>query len=235
MAGFFRRGGDQSNTITGIILLIVLLVFSGPNVLPIVLSRTLPFIYEGAPCGRLRTAENRAFHQSLIGRATTNPLTIRADASPIPQTNDGTLTITITIVNNTIGTVPIIFDPQQVIVGDAVNSSGVGLIFEPTSSIQTNGFRRTPGATTFVEADIRLLGPRQRCVHRVEFSGAQLDPVIRSGSARVRAYYRITGPGVIQPPAGGRAPIFQDQGLAIIPGGIILSEPALLAYQASAN
>lgn len=221
MLGFFRRGGDSSNTIIGIILLVMLLVFVGPNVIPGLLSRTFPFIDEGVPCGRLRQAENRANHQSLIGRSARNPLSIRVQPGVVPTTQDGSLRISIIITNNTIGTVPMVFDPNQVIVGDN-GSSGVGLIFTPTSpTLTTNNARTTGGLTTFPEATIRLLGPRQRCVHTVSFPFNQLDAAITSGQSSVRAYYRITGAGVI-PNAGG---IFTDQGLALIDGGYIESNP----------
>jgi hypothetical protein len=218
LLALFRRGGDSSNTIIGIILLVMLLVFVGPNVIPGLLSRTFAFIDEGVPCGRLRQAENRANHQSLIGRSARNPLNLRVQPGQVPSTPEGTLRISIIITNTTIGTVPIVFDPNQVIVGDN-GSSGVGLIFTPASGIlNTNNQRLTGGLSTFPEATIRLLGPRQRCVHSVDFPFNQLDASIINGQASVQAYYRITGAGLL-PNVG----IFTDQGLAVIDGGYLAS------------
>jgi hypothetical protein len=229
---FFRRG-DTSNTIIGIIMLVALLVFVGPNVLPSILARTLPFFDEGIPCSNLRVSENRARHQSLIGRQAVDPLVLDVETSALPQQAGENLVITITITNITIGTVPIVFSPDQVIVGDASNSSGVGLIFNPPSNVQTTGFRRAPGSTTFLEEDIRLLGPRQKCVHRVEFPADQLDNVIRSGATQVQAYYRITGAGAITANAQNPNPIYPDQGLAIISGGIVTSDPLVITQGGS--
>lgn len=208
-------------------MLVALLVFVGPNVLPSIVGRTLPFLDEGIPCRNLRQAENRARHQSLIGRSAVNPIALDVQTRPITQANQN-LVVTITITNTTIGTIPIVYDPNQVIVGDATNSSGVGLIFNPPNNLQTGGFRRAPGATTFAEEDIRLLGPRQRCVHRIEFEASQLDNNIRSGVAQVQAYYRITGAGTIAPSAQVPNPIYPDQGLATVEGGLVLSRPTVI-------
>jgi len=230
----FIRQGDTSNTVIGVILLVMLLVFAGPNVLPSFLSRTFPFIDEGVPCGNLAVSEDRANHQSLIGRSATDSLSISVSTSPIPLDANGTLIVFVTLTNNTIGTVPIVFDPDQVIVGDATNSSGVGILFSPQTSLQTDGFRRAPGATTFEEQDIRLLGPRQRCVHRVIFEQSQLDDIILSGNTQVQAYYRITSAGLIPAqPIGQPTPIFTDQGLAVISNGLLVSEPVTVSYNGS--
>ncbi|MCU0515216.1 MAG: hypothetical protein MUE40_21900 [Anaerolineae bacterium] len=219
-----RRAGDSSNTVIGVILLIMLLVFVGPNVLPGLLARTFPFVYEGVPCDRLRNAENRAAHQSLIGRAAQNPLVLRVQVTNVPTVPEDTLRLNIIITNNTIGTVPFIFDSAQVIVGDD-GSSGVGLLFEPVSGFSTGGVRRTAGVTSFPENFIRLLGPRQRCVHSVSFPGSAALPALATGTLRVRAYYRITSGGTATLAQGSTAPaIFFDQGLAVIPGGLVQSD-----------
>jgi hypothetical protein len=225
---YLRRAGDSSNTVIGVILLIMLLVFVGPNVLPGLLARTFPFVYEGVPCDRLRNAENRAAHQSHIGRAAQNPLSIRVQVVHVPVDAADSLQLNIIITNNTIGTVPIVFDAAQVIVGDD-GSSGVGLIFEPQVALTTGLVRRTGGLTTFPEQTIRLLGPRQRCVHGVIFPGAQSFPAVAGAgsSLNVRAYYRITANGVTQA-TGGQA-IFADQGLGVIAGGYVESPVAAIA------
>lgn len=229
MLDFLRRDGDSSNTVIGIILLVMFAVFVGPSLLPTFLSRTLGFIDEGSPCTRLRQAENRGFHQSLIGRATSDPIELRVTVGNLPTDANGTLLIRITIENNTIGSVPIVFDERQVIVGDDPASSGFGIIFNPPSAIQLPAFRQTQG-NVIPDATIRILGPRQRCVHRIEIPFDLLDANILSGQARVKAYYRINTPGAI---IGG---IYPDHGLAIIRGGYLESaEVAILPPNATAN
>lgn len=226
MLTYLRRAGDSSNTVIGVILLIMLLVFVGPNVLPGLLARTFPFVYEGVPCDRLRNAENRAAHQSLIGRGAQNPLALRVQVVHVPVDATDSLQLNIVITNNTIGTVPFVFDAAQVIVGDD-GSSGVGLTFEPAVGLSTGLVRRTAGVSTFPEQSIRLLGPRQRCVHGVIFPGTQAYPAVSGGNLTVRAYYRITSAGTTQ--ATGGSLIFVDQGLAVIAGGIIQSDAVLIA------
>jgi hypothetical protein len=218
---WLRRDGDSSNTTIGIILLLMLLVFIGPNILPSILSRSLAFVDEGVPCTRLRSAENRGFHQSLIGRNARNPLEIRVLPSAAPNTIDGTLTIRIVIENMTIGSVPVVFDEQQIIVGDDGASSGFGLIFTPPTNI-TTGLTRTTGGGIVPDSSIRILGPRQRCVHRVNFPANGLDPNILAGNVAVQAYYRVTTTGAI---GGG---IYPDHGLGIIQGGYLQSDPILI-------
>jgi hypothetical protein len=233
LLNLFRRRGnnDPSNTVIGIILLIMLLVFMGPNVIPELLSRSAPFIDEGAPCARLRTAQNRAAHQSLIGRSAQNPLSLRVEVGALPTTAEQTLRVSIVITNNTIGTVPLVFDEEQVIVGDD-GSSGVGILFEPALALNVGRVRRTGGLTTFPEEWIHLLGPRQRCVTTLEIPGSQLlgNTALQTGNVRVRAYYRVTSAGVAQ----GSPAIFPDQGLAIIPGGYLESSPIPLPAPAIA-
>lgn len=234
MGSQFRREGESSNSVIGIILLILLLVFVSPNVLPAMLSRTLPFIDEGIPCARLREGRDRAYHQSLIGRLAQNPLSMRVEASAVPTSPDGVLSIDIIISNNTIGTIPIIFDELQVIVGDNPNSSGIGLIFRPPVNLVL-GNRTNQGATSFPESTIRLLGPRQRCVHQIDIPYARLDSTILSGQATVSAFYRITNAGITQQTNPQRQPIYPTQGLDIIQGGYIESEAVPLRLVASAN
>lgn len=221
---WIRRQGDNSNTVIGIILLILLLVFVGPNTLPTLLSRSIPFVDEGIPCSALRTAQDRAAHQSLIGRLAQDPLSLRVDPDTIPtSTTPREYIIRLIVTNNTIGTVPIVFNPNQVIVGDD-GASGFGIVFnQPVSLRNTNA--RQVGLTSFPEADIRLLGPRQTCVHRLVFGGEQIDAVLRSGSVQVQAYYRITTPGAILGGIAGSRFIYNDQGLAIIRGGLLRSQP----------
>src|SRR5215510_7230289 len=109
---FLYRDGDSSNTIIGVILLFMLLVFVGPDVLPTLLARTFPFLTEGVPCARLQTANDLGEHQSLIGRNAVNPFEMRVVAPPVPEDPAATWNIQIIIQNTTIGTVPFVFDNQ---------------------------------------------------------------------------------------------------------------------------
>jgi hypothetical protein len=234
MAGFFdflRRDGDSSNTVIGIILLVMLLVFVGPDVLPTLLSRTFPFLDEGIPCSRLQTANDRANHQSLIGRRTQNPLELRTIVPPLPANPTDIWAIRIVVQNNTIGTVPFFFDGQARIgIGAVPDSSGIGLIFSPNVNVQEPQPAPNTGSTTFSESNIRLLGPRQRCVHRVEIprNSVNLSP---GSSATVRSFYRINATGKITTSDA----IFPDQGLARIVGGIEQSGEVPITFTASAN
>lgn len=222
MAQFFRRGDDNSNSVVGIVLLVMLLVFVGPTILPTLASRTLDFVDEGVPCTRLRQAENRSNHQSYIGRNSTNPISLRVIPSRLPVQGQGELIIRMVIENSTIGTIPIVFDERQIIVGDDAATSGFGLLFTPANGMRTSGVRQTQGGN-IPETSIRLLGPRQRCVHRIVIPSASLDPVLYNGNSTVQMYYRILTPGATAP--GG---IFPDQGLARITGGFIQSDPVII-------
>lgn len=222
MLDFLRRDGDTSNTVFGVILLVMLLVFVGPDVLPRLVSRTFAFVDEGAPCTRLRTASDRGLHQSWIGRSARDPIDMGIQVEPLPTDPTGTWIVRIIIVNNTVGTVPIVFDENQVLPVDD-NTSGVGLIFNPPANINL-GTIRPAGASTFSNDNIRLLGPRQRCVHRVEIPANQLGG-IQPGVTTVRSYYRITTPGAVFTTATN---IFPDQGLALLTDGVEFSEPVTI-------
>jgi hypothetical protein len=232
---FLRRDGDASNTVVGIILLLVLLVFIGPDVLPQLLSETLP-IDEGVPCTWLRTADDRGDHQSLIGRSSVDPITMRISVDPRPPANsDRSWFIRIIVQNNTIGTVPFVFDEGQVIIGDIENTSGVGIIFEPpVPGISTGLSRENADAQTFPEDTIRLLGPRQRCVHTIAFEAVTASQI--PDDTTVRSYYRIASGGTVPTrPAGVATPIFSDQGLNVVDGNIVESERVEIPPLLSAN
>ncbi len=209
---FIRRSGN-TNLFVGLILLILLAVFAGPNILPRVLSNISPQFYEGAPCDWLPTAEDRAFHQSVLGREASDPFSLRVQTTAIPTDPSASLLIYIIITNNSLGTVPFVYDPNSVIVGDN-GTSGVGLIFTPENSL-FNGSPRQDGSTV-PEQDLRLLSPHQSCVITVEFPAGNVlpDPSITSGTAQVRAYYRNNINGQIVQGVGTLAtPIYTDQGL----------------------
>src|SRR5690606_26635165 len=160
------------------------------------------------------------------GRAATAPFSLRVRAGPITSDPAGMLVITIVVTNESLGTVPFIYDPNQVIVGDN-GTSGLGLIFNPPNSLTTGG-TRTSDPATFPETMIRLLAPRQSCVHRAEFPNGNVlvDPAVTSGNASVRAYYRATTPGQVLPTPGiVPTPIYRVQGLWV---GYVESDPVTL-------
>jgi hypothetical protein len=226
---FLYRDGDSSNSIVGIILLFMLFVFVGPDVLPTLLARTLPFLDEGVPCTRLQTANDRSRHQSLIGRSAVNPFEMRVVVPPLPEDPAAMWNIQIIIQNTTIGTVPFVFDNQARIgIGTIPDSSGIGLVFSPNVTVQTIQFTSNAGFASFPESDIRLLGPRQRCAFRVQIPR---NTVSVQGAGTVRSYYRINTPGQIA--IGGAS--FSDQGLARVDGGIEQSEATDIIVTVSAN
>ncbi|MEO0564008.1 MAG: hypothetical protein AAF125_18025, partial [Chloroflexota bacterium] len=149
-------------------------------------------------------------------------LDLEVRSSTLPTTPDGQLTVRIVVGNATLGTVPFIYNPDAVIVGNN-NTPGLGIIFEPASNIVTPGINQRITDTTYQMADIRLLGPQQRCVHTMTFAANQLDGNITGGNATVQAYYQGTSPGVV--PATNPTPIYPDQGL---PTGTTLSNPVTI-------
>jgi hypothetical protein len=209
----FVRRSNNPNLFVGLILLLLLAVFAGPSTLPRLLSSINPQFYAGIPCSWVRTADDRAFHQSLLGRAATNPFSLSIQTTALPKDAASSLYVNIVITNNSLGTVPFVYDPQRVIVGDN-GTSGLGLIFTPQNSLNAGVQRQDSG--TVPEANLRLLGPRQSCVVTVEFPGGNvlIDPSVTSGTANVRAYYRNNQVGQINQPSGIVAtPIYPDQGL----------------------
>lgn len=224
---YFRRGeGGGPNFIVGVFLIILLGMLAGPNFAPRLISTIFPGFDEGVPCSWLPRSRDRAFHQSLLGRAATNPITLSVRANPISRDPAGTTSIIITVRNQSLGTVPFLYNPNEVIVGDN-GTSGLGLIFTPPNSLTTGGARGGDPAS-FPEQNIRLLAPRQSCVVRIEFPNGNIliDPAIANGGASVRAYYRINTPGQAAPNAGIVAtPIYPDQGLWV---GYVESEPVAM-------
>ncbi|MDQ7033423.1 MAG: hypothetical protein Q9P01_00890, partial [Anaerolineae bacterium] len=199
-----------------------------PDILPTLLSRSFPFLDEGVPCTRLQTAENRGSHQSLIGRGTSDPFEMRVIVPSIPENPDATWDIQIIIQNNTIGTVPFVFDNQARIgIGSVPDSSGIGLVFSANVAYQPIPPPSNAGTTTFSENSIRLLGPRQRCAFRVQIPRNSIT--VPTG-ATVRSYYRINTSGQIT-----GVTIFPDQGLARVAGGIVQSEAETIILTVSAN
>ncbi|MFN8530904.1 MAG: hypothetical protein U0670_20050 [Anaerolineae bacterium] len=226
--GIFRRANSNQNIIVGLILLVSLAFLAGPDALARFLTPISPY-FEGVPCDRLRTANDRANHQSLLGRSATNPIQLRVAASTLPTDPTGSLIITITVINNSVGSVPIVYNPNEVIIGDN-GTNGLGVIFSPQLTINGVGLGvRSQQPATIPETDIRVLGPRQRCIHRIDIAAGNLvGTALQSGSASVTAFYRGNTAGAV--PAANPTPIYNDQGL---PTGIAQSSPVtiLLAGQ----
>mgnify|MGYP001491082744 CR=1 FL=1 len=208
----FRRAGN-TNILVGIFLLLLLAVFAGPGTLPRFVSSLVPNIDESIPCAWLRQGINRAEHQSLIGRAAASPISLRVRSSAVPNTPDGQLTITVIITNTSIGTVAIVYDEAQVRIGDDGVTSGLGVVFNATGT-QPQGVAQGGGA--YPESEIRLLGPRQSCIHKMDFTINNLPAAnIATGTANVKAYYRNTSRGVVAFQNALATPIYTDQGLWI--------------------
>lgn len=213
---FFRRA-ENPNAVAAVFLLVLLAVFAGPNVLPRIFS-SIPFVDEGVPCDDLRLGDERDVHQSLIGRsAATNPeppIDLSITTNTIADIQ-GQLVVSITISNQTVGTIPILITEDSVLVNQGGGQSGLGVSFDGN----------IVGATTGNPAsDIRLLGPRQVCVHRVAFQVAELPQGFLTGAGSVTAYYRNNSPGIATQ-SGLRAPVYTDQGLWV---GLTQSEPFIV-------
>jgi hypothetical protein len=112
-----------------------------------------------------------------------------------------------------------------VVVGDS-NTAGLGVIFNPPNSLSAGQPRQYGGSIP--ESDLRLLGPRQSCVVRLEFPGGNVlvDGSLTTGRSQVRAYYRNTIAGQVIPPTNTVAtPVYQDQGLWT---GYVESQPIII-------
>jgi len=220
----YLRRPTSTNALVGIFLLVLLAVFAGPGMLPRIISSIIPSADESIPCEWLRSGINRAEHQSLIGRAAANPISLRVRTSALPRTAEERLVINILISNDSIGTVAIYYNPTQVRLGDDGVTSGLGIVFNSPGAIPPGQGQGAP----YPEADIRLLGPRQSCVHRIEFAANQYpDPNIGTGNATVKAYYRNTVRGTTTPVNNLATPIYPDQGLWV---GVVESEAVTIPF-----
>ncbi len=213
------RRGDNPNAVAGVFLLILLLAITGPNILPR-LASNIPNVDEGVPCSWLREGEDRAIHQSLIGRdaglSALPPISLSVVTNALPSDPTSTLTVSITVVNNTIGTVPFLLPNDVVAVGIDNNQPGLGVIFNGNSVVPPLGANNV----TYPEEQIRLLSPRQRCVHRVSFQVSELTGILGGfGNDTIIAYYRNGSRGAAQATVDGQ--IYIDQGLWI---GVVQSD-----------
>ncbi|MCA0453214.1 MAG: hypothetical protein LCI00_04490 [Chloroflexi bacterium] len=206
---YFRRSGNP-NALVGIFLLVLLAIFAGPGMLPNLLPNIIPGADESIMCAWLRTGTERAQHQSLIGRTATNPISLRVRTSALPSAPGQTLQVNIVITNNSLGTVAIYYNPAQVRYGDDGVSSGLGLIPNSNSAIPRG--QNTGGSIP--ESDIRLLGPRQSCIHHTAWTFEQIGSLgLNQGINTFKAYYRSTSAGVAQVTTGTTQAIYSDQGL----------------------
>lgn len=200
-----------TNTLIGILILATLFTYVGQDAWRYI-TGGLTFVGDAPPCAWLPQPDNLGNHQSLIGRAIAQdgePLQLKVKTSKIPTNSTQQLTVYITVINRSIGSVPFVYSPDQVIVGDN-GSSGLGIVFDPPSNIITEGINRG-SPTTYPNDSIRILGPRQRCVHRMDFEFDQLDATLRSGNVSVTAYYRGENEGIV--PSANPTPVYPDQGL----------------------
>lgn len=225
------------NMILGAMMLIALFSVAGDAVIGNILAQ-IPgqVVSEATPCRWLQTAPDLAQNQSLIGRASltrTEPLELTVRASGLPTQPGEILRVRIIITNNSLGTIPFIYNPEEVIVGDN-NTSGLGIIFNPANNIFVPGAATRADAATYPTEDIRILGPQQRCAHTLEFTFEQLSGSLTGGNVSVLAYYRGNNAGIVpQVAPPNPTPIYPDQGLprggqGLPTGGLITSEPVAL-------
>jgi hypothetical protein len=218
-----------TNTIIAVFLLLMLVTFGGDEIIRLIATEIqVVEIDEAFPCSWLPTPEDLSNRQSLIGRQarqSREPLELRVRASTVPQAQDGLFVIRILVMNNTLGTVPFVYAPNEVIIGDN-NTSGLGVIFDPPANIVLPGVNLRNDPTTYPASRIRLLGPQQRCLHKVTLTRSQLPAPVASGTATLQAYYRGVSAGQVpQAQAPNPTPIYPDQGLYT---GVILSPTATI-------
>ena len=218
MTELLQNEGTNPNPFIGIVLLTVLVVFVLPERLPQFLSDLSPYLFSGAPCGRLPVAGDLQAHQSVIGRSVQSPL--RLELAPTSIADDGGLLLRLTIVNTSLGTIPIVFQPDNIAVAaEDDETNGIGIIVNPEPADGASE-RSNPDPGGYAESDIRLLGPKQRCVHVLELTASQAM-IDDGGSAH--AYYRMTAAGEHPSQNEAARTIYSDQGLDIIADGVVFS------------
>ena len=125
-----QADGANPNPFIGLILLLVLVIFVMPDRLPQFLSDLSPYLFSGIPCARLPAAANLAAHQSVIGRVVQDPLLLELASTGLAD--DGGMQLRLTVINASLGTVPIIFQQDNIAVVDADDETdGFGIIIEP--------------------------------------------------------------------------------------------------------
>ncbi|MEL6150664.1 MAG: hypothetical protein AAFV33_27745 [Chloroflexota bacterium] len=201
-----------NNSLIGIFLIIMLFTFAGNEVFRLVIVQ-VPGADEAFPCSLLSRPENTANNQSLIGRRVIQsdppPISLQVRTSNLPAADDQQFVIRILIINESLGTIPIIYSPDEVIIGNN-NTSGLGVVFNPPVNIFLPGVNLRNDPATYPEDRIRLMGPQQRCIHKITLDRNQLAGSITNDST-VQAYYLGTNAGTV--PAANPTPIYPDQGL----------------------
>ena len=81
--------------------------------------------------------------------------------------------------------------------------------------------RLSGNLSSYPEQNIRMLGPRQKCVHAFNVIAS---PQMASSGGTAQAYYRITTAGENQPQSIGTQNIFPDQGLDILSTDTVFSQ-----------
>ncbi|MCY3779823.1 MAG: hypothetical protein OXG78_05900 [Chloroflexi bacterium] len=214
-----RLDRDNPNTSIGIILLVILAVFILPERLPEFLRNFSPGLLGGVACEGLPAASDLAAHQSILGRSAVDPLRLEVAASGIGE--DGGLSIRLSLTNQSLGSVPILYQGENVVVaGEEDSSNGLGVIIDPPPA-EGGVERAKPDATGYAESDIRFLGPRQTCLHELE---VRASTAMISDGGTLRAWYRMTIAGEHQPQSEGTRLIYPDQGLAILSEDVVFSE-----------
>jgi hypothetical protein len=219
---FFDRT-ENPNAIVGLFMLLLLAILAGPGTLPRLIS-SVPSFDEGVPCDWLRTGEDRAHHQSLLSRTLgarqDPPIDLEVRTGSLPQTQEGDLTITIVVTNKTLAPVPILVTSGELILDLTLTRSGFGMVFDTTTQIQNIPDDLSAGGYT--EDRIRILGPRQVCIHRVSvpFDQIPASSALIANNTGIRAFYRNASPGEI-PLLDPNQP-FTDQGLWV---GVVESSP----------
>ena len=219
MTNLLRLDRDNPNTFIGVILLVVLGVFVLPDRVPQFIADLSPYLFAGVPCERLPAASNLAAHQSVLGRSAVDPLKLELSASGIGDENE--LVIRLSVTNGSLGTVPVVFQADNIVVAAADDATdGFGLVIDPPPATGIHE-RSEPNPASYDEGDIRLLGPRQTCVHAFELE-ASAAMITDGGSARAR--YRMSVAGEQQEQGEGTGQIYADQGLDILADGVVYSE-----------
>ena len=215
---------NNPNAFIGIVLLVVLVIFVLPDRLPAFIADLSPHLFAGIPCVRLPAARDLAAHQSILGRQAQDPLRLTLSASDI--NDEGKLVIRLSATNSSLGTIPIVFQEDNLVIAQADDDSdGFGIIIQPGPS-QGARERVDPNPATYTEEDIRLLGPRQNCVHSIEIV-ASADMIADGGTAS--AWYRMRIAGAQQPQRESLREIYSDQGLDILADGVVFSETIEIA------
>ncbi len=215
---------NNPNAFIGIILLVVLVVFVLPDRLPSAIGGLSPGLFGSLPCARLPAAKDLAAHQSILERQAQEPLRLQLTASDI--NDEGGLVMRLSVANTSLGTAPIVFQTDNFVVAEADDESdGFGIIIQlaPAAGLSA---RTDPNPSTYAEGDIRLLGPRQTCVHSLELVASAA--MIRDGGS-ASAWYRMRAAGEQQPQSEGVREIFADQGLDILSDGVVFSEEIEIA------